>query len=712
MLFTLKNCQVAMALLFFFLGFEARAATVTLSLSTDSNQRVIQRNGILTSSNVPNQGLQFTLTVTVSDTNPATLDITQVKKAGGTGEAYMGATGIATSTQVTTSGGTPNTATVILRANTRGAYQDDFTLKASIGGVDQAAEDATVIDVNLSPLCVELSDQRPVKQTATVVPALANVNVVSQSFARSPLGDEHFTSATSLLNPPPFPPTDATGVAARVLSPCGSNTYMMVSNQVVTNNTSDNARTGDFCDTNDCSNPYCPIDPYTDPAKETDSYGVCQDRSKEDASLGARKNEQCGSVDLADGEKKLDLEDLRIKGRGIDYVFREVYRGFNYRKGLAAKGAPIVNDFGENWTYSYANDYLVKDGASQDTATYLHFRAGQNANVFVNTGTGSWDSNLKHFVRLRKNPNTGDFEIRKEDGGIRKYNNFDTLTTPNKNGRLKELRDRNDNFLSFLYEQIDPDNTVTGDEKFVLTRVVDTLGREIRYRYYAKTDQSSGLRTLAVATTNAGAFGRLQKVIDFKDNMDFSGTPTQTQDFPGQVRNRTLVFDYDSEGNLARVSSPVVAATPQLNDFSSGKTSRYKYIMEADLPALVPGWAGLTSAQQDVARKLLLHKLTRIWYPNEVKNSAGSNPPDTDAAEVITYNTSPSFTPANSTFLTQGTLLGYATSYFAGGSNGNGVPSAERLPIRIRTSIPTATCSMPWSTILRGSIRSRRCRWT
>ena len=81
---------------------------------------------------------------------------------------------------------------------------------------------------------------------------------------------------------------------------------------------------------------------------------------------------------------------------------------------------------------------------------------------------------------------------------------------------------------------------------------------------------------------------------DFKDNVDHDTATAQDQDFPGQVPNRTLVFDYDSEGNLVRCSGPAVAATPQGNDFPNGKTYRYKYITESDLPGLVTGWNTLT----------------------------------------------------------------------------------------------------------------------
>ena len=54
------------------------------------------------------------------------------------------------------------------------------------------------------------------------------------------------------------------------------------------------------------------------------------------------------------------------------------------------------------------------------------------------------------------------------------------------------------NFMSFHYEQIDPDDSETGDEKLVLAFVIDTMRREIRYQYYARTAQTLNGREVAV----------------------------------------------------------------------------------------------------------------------------------------------------------------------------------------------------------------------
>ena len=70
-------------------------------------------------------------------------------------------------------------------------------------------------------------------------------------------------------------------------------------------------------------------------------------------------------------------------------------------------------------------------------------------------------------------------------------------------GRLKEIEDRQGNLISVLYEELDPDGTaLSGDEKQVPVAVVDTMGREYRFQWYAANAQSANDRTYAVASAN------------------------------------------------------------------------------------------------------------------------------------------------------------------------------------------------------------------
>src|SRR5262249_34800410 len=145
-----------------------------------------------------------------------------------------------------------------------------------------------------------------------------------------------------------------------------------------------------------------------------------------------------------------------------------------------------------------------------------------------------------------------------------------------------------------------------------------------------------------------------------KGDMTFDGS-NASQDFPGQVNNRTLVFDYDADANLVRFSMPAIGGTPNGNDFATGTTTRYQYITNANRGGPTQTqWHALTQDQKDH----LLHKLTRTWYPNEVGANAGTNPPTAKAAEVLTYQTDPT-----------DPFFGFVTSYTISGPNVNQVPS-------------------------------------
>ena len=103
--------------------------------------------------------------------------------------------------------------------------------------------------------------------------------------------------------------------------------------------------------------------------------------------------------------------------------------------------------------------------------------------------------------------NDGDFELRDLDGTVKTFASFNDPDMP---GRLIRMEDSSGNLMTFHYEPIDPDNNVAGDEKFVLAYVIDTMGREIRYQYYARTAQTVSGRQLTIThpTAETGAFAQ------------------------------------------------------------------------------------------------------------------------------------------------------------------------------------------------------------
>jgi len=257
-------------------------------------------------------------------------------------------------------------------------------------------------------------------------------------------------------------------------------------------------------------------------------------------------------------------------------------------------------------------------------------------------------------------PNSGDLSIRHSDGMVYTFHGFDGVSGPK--GRLKSIKDRNDNEMTFQYETLEVDGS--GDTKQVLAFVIDTMGREIRYRYFASSDQTVGGRQIGIASNNSGAFGRLAEISDFKGDIFFSDN-NASEDFAGQTNNRTFKFDYDSEGHLVRCSEPAITGTPNGNDFPNGKTFRYRYISDANP---TDNWSNLTPDEKERLRGSMTH----IFYPNEVRDQVDTNPALEEARQIVTYITDPT-----------DPFFGYADSWREGdvnedGSsnpNGNGVPA-------------------------------------
>lgn len=341
-------------------------------------------------------------------------------------------------------------------------------------------------------------------------------------------------------------------------------------------------------------------------------------------------------VEPSSGEFWIYGTDLYIPGRGLDYACTRTHRsqGFHFAN-------VTTHDFAKSWRVRYMDDRLVRDGDS-----IIHLSSDFRSDTYASHAR---IPGPQCFSQLTDNA-MGDHEIRREDGLVQTFKNLDAPGIP---GRLIRTEDRNGNFMTFHWRQIDPDSAVGGDEKFVLAFVIDTMGREIRYLYYADAAQAVGGHPVTVTSPNPAAFGRLALVEDFKGDMDFSDSDLSA-DFPAQTNNRGVTFGYDDECNLVQATRPAITGTPIGNDFPNGRTYRYAFFKAADVAHL--------SSQAD--RDRLLHDCRFAWYPNEVGDTSGLEPPLSQARVKVTYNTDPS-----------SPHFGRVAVYNEGGTNPSGVPA-------------------------------------
>ena len=615
--------------------------TVTVELPTDSQGRHLigDRSGVIA-------------TVSVEGTDPAVIDLNQL----GPGQLLFGPNDDS-SLVVTTHGGPNNTVEVLVRANPERLSDSvgDSMIVGSIDGHTAFRLLFTAYKLSITPFRTIVNDAvgSLILQTTPVIPELI-VDISDFAFGRrqtdKPDGPQSVTTrSVEILGGSET--TDAEGLATiDIRSGVAGQTTDLVGEF----ETSTGAG-GDF-------------DLFI---ANRDECGTCCCES--DGNDGTAM----GSVHLYAGEKILGLTDLSIRGRGFDFSFSRTYRSqASHLRSIA------TNDFGVDWAFSYSDDRLLQDGDN-----VIVYRPDLRTDMFVaGPNPGEYKAPMEFYEQLNKT--NSEFELRESGGMVRTYKDF---TDPEIPGRLVRMEDRNGNFMTFHYEQIDPDSDIAGDDKFVLAYVVDTLGREIRYQYYARSVQFQAGRqvTFVHPANNAAAWGRLARVVDFKGDMDFDGNATSS-DFAGQVNNRTLTFDYDDEGNLITATSPIVDGTPNHNNFLDGKTTRYQYIRDADIPPAITG----------IDRQRLQHNLKSIQAPNEVADGIpGANP-----REELTYHEDP---PDPASF-------DRVHTYAIGGINNTGVPAggANALgtgdPINYKYEIVNANASTTNDSFLKTTVTDRR----
>ena len=308
---------------------------------------------------------------------------------------------------------------------------------------------------------------------------------------------------------------------------------------------------------------------------ETTSPLICK-KCKSGSGGGASGSSGAGAAGgrilVYQGEELYEVTDLTIPGRGIDWVQKRVYRSRRL----------LNSPMGHNWTHPFL-DYLEirSDGTVR---SYGGVAPGDTTRfddwMEDSANPGSYLPPKGIFSRLSFDDNgtPGDasddrFMLIDRDGAKREYGPIVDQTAP-----LTVIEDNFGNRMELFYED--------SERPILLTRINDTLGRDILYDYYPADELNPGRRN------------RLKRITDFI--------------------GREINYDYDNDGNLIEAVSPTVTGTVTNNNFPNGKKEVYTYS------------SGFPDGR-------LNHNLLSVTRPNENDANHGL-PPDETAAKQWTYD--------------------------------------------------------------------------
>lgn len=219
---------------------------------------------------------------------------------------------------------------------------------------------------------------------------------------------------------------------------------------------------------------------------------------------------------LYSGEFVERAVDLRVRGRGLDFVWARQYRS---RFGRSTA-------LGHGWDHGY--DIVALRGPGDTVVLYDGFNRPV---VHRRTGRGTYEADGYHRTLFVEDDGSVDVEF--ADGGRWMLRSLDDEIAP---GHIDMISDRNGNTLSFAYDAhgrlIEIEDTL--DRRYVLgydehgriEALTDFTGRTVRYAYYGPDDRDGNSGDLASvelpAVTDADGTGTTQREIRYTYTTGFA----------------------------------------------------------------------------------------------------------------------------------------------------------------------------------------------
>ena len=325
------------------------------------------------------------------------------------------------------------------------------------------------------------------------------------------------------------------------------------------------------------------------------------------------------------GEFYLTAVDLRIPGRGFDFVWSRKYR---------SKQGPTTA-MGANWDFGYnirleasGDDLILHDGNS---------RADVYERVQGPTGI-TWCA--KDFFREITQAPNGSFVCTFPQRHEWRFHGFDGSPEA---GCISEIVDPNGNALSFGYDAngrlssivdtLSRTITIGYDGNNRIASVTDFTGRQVTYAYYNAGDADGGEGDLKSVTSSA--------VVNTPNGNDFpSGKTTlftYSTGMPAGELDHNLLTITDSKGQTYLSNTYAQTSSPQDADFDrlmrqvlGATTDITDYVYESVVPDAANGFAVtrcIVNDRNGHVEERLFDKLNRCVSVREYAGQAISSSP-------------------------------------------------------------------------------------